>query len=1004
MRSPRNTTLRWKLCLLLSPLLMCAPLFAIDRDLRIDQLYHTAWTHKDGAPTQIRTLAQTIDGFLWIGDATGLYRFDGVRFELYEPPSGQILPGIGVGVLLATPDGGLWIGFDFGPVSFLKDGKITTYLDHAGLTPYDFARDDQGVVWMSEGVHGLLRFTGTSWETIGLTWDFPGVAFLLFVDHQGTLWVSTGPGLIRLPKGARKFEKPEQFKFGWGPFAETGRGTLWTVEWSPPGAPNVRSWAGGPVLREFNIRARVYKMLADSQGSLWIGTGGHGINRTQYPERADGHDIQELGATADVFREKDGLSGDHVSALLEDRDGDVWAATNGGLDRFRQAPLSTVAFPSDTVGFSLSARDRGAVLAALKFAEDNVFEILDGKPKVLPRLPPVLCAYRDPDGSTWLGTQDYILHYANRKAEKISVPGPQHYAMSITKDRAGRLVALLVGSGTNRWENAQWINLAPLGLPPHGGLIVIADQAGSVWEGFSNNRVARIDGDQVTVFSSQDGVAVGDVRTVASRRGSAWIGGDRGLERFEGHRFVTLVSKDNQAFQDVTGFVVTAGDGIWMGEKRGIVHIPETETRRFEENPAYRVEYEVLDALDGLSDTLQPNQPQPNMVQGTDGRIWIATARGVVWLDPRRIPKAALPPPPSILSLTANGRRYRFPGLAALTLPPHTVNLQIAYTAASLAIPERARFRYRLDGQDKNWQDAGARREAIYTNLGPGSYSFRVSASNSQGIWNDSTTALAFVIQPVFYQTKWFPALCVCAGAGLLWLLYLVRLRQIAVAMNARFDERLAERTRIARDFHDTLLQTIQGSKMVADGALDQNTDPQRMRNALERLSGWLGQAIEEARSALHSLRTSTIEGNDLAEAFQRAGEECILERDIGFRVSVEGSGREMHPIVRDEVYRIGYEAIRNACVHSGASQVTVDLSYTGDLRLRVRDNGNGIDPDIAEKGKKGHFGLVGMYERAARIRGKFTLTSSPGQGTEVELVVPRSVVFQRTNPVRHTL
>jgi signal transduction histidine kinase len=356
------------------------------------------------------------------------------------------------------------------------------------------------------------------------------------------------------------------------------------------------------------------------------------------------------------------------------------------------------------------------------------------------------------------------------------------------------------------------------------------------------------------------------------------------------------------------------------------------------------------------------------------------------------------------LSLSANGQTYALPAPADVKLPPRTVNIQFDYTAASLAVPERVRFRYKLEGSDKDWRNAGARREADYTNLGPGTYRFQVMASNGDGAWNQAGAAAGFVIQPAFFQTYWFYALCVCAAGGVLRVFYLFRLRQIAAAMNARFDERLAERTRVAREFHDTLLQTIQGSKLVADDALRHDGDPIRTRGALERLSLWLGQAIQDGRAALSSLRDSTMEGNDLAEAFKRAGEECTFHRSIQFEVSVEGSGVEMHPIVRDEVYRIGYESIQNACAHSEGTRVTVELSYLGDLVLRVSDDGHGIEEQVAAKGKSGHFGLVGMYERAARVRGKLTISSSPGAGTKVELVVPGEIVFQSPNRRRSGL
>jgi signal transduction histidine kinase len=228
--------------------------------------------------------------------------------------------------------------------------------------------------------------------------------------------------------------------------------------------------------------------------------------------------------------------------------------------------------------------------------------------------------------------------------------------------------------------------------------------------------------------------------------------------------------------------------------------------------------------------------------------------------------------------------------------------------------------------------------------------------------------------------------------------------RQIARAIGARFDERLAERTRMARDLHDTFLQTVQGSKLVADDALEPSTDLARMRRAMEQLSAWLGRATQEGRAALNSLRTVTRETNDLAEGLRRATEDGFIPRSMAVTFSVVGDAREMHPIVRDEIYRVGYEAIRNACTHSGASRLEVELKYDDDLALRVSDNGTGIDPAIADKGKDGHFGLQGMRERAARIGGKLTLGSSSNSGTEIKLIVAGGIIFRKTMPVRRSL
>ena len=279
-----------------------------------------------------------------------------------------------------------------------------------------------------------------------------------------------------------------------------------------------------------------------------------------------------------------------------------------------------------------------------------------------------------------------------------------------------------------------------------------------------------------------------------------------------------------------------------------------------------------------------------------------------------------------------------------------------------------------------------------------------MTACNNDGVWNDAGAMLDFSVEPAWYQTNLFQILCVVFCVFTVAAFYRLRVRQIARSISTRFDERLAERTRIARDLHDTFLQTIEGSKLVADDALEASTDPIRMRRAMEQLSVWLSRAMHEGRTALNSLRTANAERNDLAEALQRVTEDSLIPSKMGVAFSAVGDAREMHPIVRDEIYRIGYEAIRNACTHSSASRLEVELSYANDLALRVSDNGTGIDPVIADKGRDGHFGLQGMRERAARIGGKLTLGSSSNSGTEIRLLVPGGIVFRKTTPVPRTL
>jgi len=314
-------------------------------------------------------------------------------------------------------------------------------------------------------------------------------------------------------------------------------------------------------------------------------------------------------------------------------------------------------------------------------------------------------------------------------------------------------------------------------------------------------------------------------------------------------------------------------------------------------------------------------------------------------INPERLHLNGRAPPVHIEKVIADHKSYAIRD--SFRLPPRTRDLEIDYAALSFVAPQKVRFRYKLEGRDESWQDPGARRQAFYSELRPGNYKFRVIAANNEGIWNDAGGTLEFSVAPAWYQTNWFRALCVGGGLFLAWIIYRLRVRSVTKALAARFDERLDERTRMARELHDTFLQTIQGSKLVADDALEHVVDPIRTRHALEQLSEWLGRATQEGRAALHSLRTSTTETNDLSAAFRRVLEDCRRETSMGAAFSITGDSRDMHPVVRDEIYRIGYEAIRNASAHSVGSRIDVALSYADDLSLCVRDNGVGIDPAL---------------------------------------------------------
>jgi signal transduction histidine kinase len=372
---------------------------------------------------------------------------------------------------------------------------------------------------------------------------------------------------------------------------------------------------------------------------------------------------------------------------------------------------------------------------------------------------------------------------------------------------------------------------------------------------------------------------------------------------------------------------------------------------------------------------------------------------GVTAIDPLHLPINRVVPPVHIEQIIADGKIHL--PTAGLRLPAQLRDLTIYYTALSLVAPEKVRFRYKLEGQDRDWREVLNIRRAQYSNLAPGSYRFRVTAANNSGVWNQEGASLDFSIAPAYWQTLWFRAACVAPLLALLWALYQLRLRQIGHAFNTRLEERVAERTRIARDLHDTLLQSFQGLLLRFHTVSE--LLPKRPADAKEILESAIdqtAQAITEGRNAVQGLRASTVESNDLAVAIKTLGEELAAEASsdtsVGLHVEVEGTPRTLHPIVRDEIYRIAGEALRNAFRHAVAKQIEVELRYDErQLRLRVRDDGKGIDPTfLTAEGRAGHFGLHGMRERAKLMGGKLAVWTAPDSGTEIELSIPAAHAY----------
>jgi signal transduction histidine kinase/ligand-binding sensor domain-containing protein len=960
--------------------------------------------------------AQTTDGILWMAAYDGLYRFDGIRFEPYSLPA-ALTPYVGdARALLATPDGGLWIGLNWGGAIFLKDGHTVGYDLWKGVAQgavYQFTVDQQGTLWAGTTT-GLAKFDGSRWHRVGKDSGFSGKsAQALFVDRAGTLWVASEDALFLLPRGETTFHIYRDHVGHITSMGQTPDGMLWAAQDEDSSgtrkAPVIRPLPQQTGMEDKGLPKMfaivgVSAVLIDHAGSLWMeATDKAGLFRVRDPKPLETNKPSFFkGPFFENFTQKNGLTGDDMTtAQMEDRDGNLWFSTNFGVDRFRESNVVPII---DYGGATpLVKGDNGDAWSFRRDYPNHYLLHLHGLTATRQPLDEYPSAVdRDSNGTLWMGGYGEISSYSKGRLVKYAFPKgiPPEDVQAVVLDHSGALWVAIVQGRVFRFKHGEWVLLGNQNLPRASVMFIFTDSSGRIWFGYPGSnekkdlfpRMALLDGDHVKTFFVADGPQVTNSQVMAEGTGHLWVGGERGLSLFRNNRFQTLLADESDVLVGITGIVETSKGDLWLNAEPGIVHISAAEVDRAIADPAYRMHCENFDALDGITGKGLKFRPIPTLVESTDGRLWFLRTGEIFQIDPNHLLRNTTPPSVMIRSIDSGSLTHEGTGLA--TFAAGTTNVQIRYTAPNLSVPERVRFRYKLEGADREWQDVGTRRQAYYTNLRPGHYRFRVTARNADGVWNNVGDTVAFTIEPLWYQTDWFLSLCVALGIVSLSGLYRIRIWQVERAITARFDERLSERTRMARELHDTFLQTIQASKFVVDDGLEEPLNQEKMHNALGQVSGWLDQAIAEGRAALNSLRSSTILKNELGAALRRAAESGVVPDGMTISVLVIGDVRELHPIVRDELYRIGQEAIQNAKTHSHGSVLGIDLTYGQDLAIHVRDNGVGIDPRYTISGREGHHGLQGMRERAARIQGRLTIISSAESGTNISVIVPGSVSF----------
>jgi signal transduction histidine kinase len=702
------------------------------------------------------------------------------------------------------------------------------------------------------------------------------------------------------------------------------------------------------------------------------------------------------GQRVDRFRSADGLTSDVVRGFFEDREGNLWVATSKGLDCFRDTRVVTFS-AREGLATDLASSVFASADGTVWIGNRTSLDALDTDRVTSIPIPGqrVTSLWQDHAKQLWVGVDNMLTVYERGRFHTVSRPDgrPVGTVIAITEDREQNLWVSTVGAERrlfrirNRRVEEEWTSEQ---VP--SARLLAADPTGGIWLGLVNGNLARYKSGTLELVPLPQAESALPGLTIDAD-GSAWASTQHGIVHWKNREIKTLTSRNGLPCDAAFAAIRDTRATLWISAKCGLIAIADSELARWWQQPDTTIQVRVFDVFDGAMPG--PSTFQPAVSRAPDGRLWFVNDAVVQVLDPGDSLSNPLAPPVHVEGVRVD--RHEYPVGAPIRLPARSRDIEIRYTALSFVVPQKVQFRYRLDGRDDEWQDAGTRRQAFYNDLGPGTYRFRVIASNNDGVWNNEDASLEIVIAPAWYQTRTFLALSVLGGAFAVWLAYGLRMRHVARAFNARFDERLAERTRMARDLHDTLLQTVQGSKMVADTALDRPDDAPALARALQQVSAWLGQAGEEGRATVNALRTSTTESNDLAEAFRRAIDDC-RRQGIDAALTLTGDAREMHPVARDELYRIGYEAIRNASTHSRGHRLDVGLGYGHDLTLRVADDGVGMESTMAERGKEGHFGLRGMRERAARIGATLSVTTAPDQGTSIVVTVPGRVIFRQAS------
>jgi len=997
----------------LSFLLGVGPVWGVNPNVRISQYGHTAWRIQDGLLSDTPVaMAQTADGYLWIGGPGGLFvRFDGVHFVPWTPPLGKKLLSPEIRTLLAARDGSLWIGTRLG-LSHWTNQDLLNYSSYANAVISSIVEDDDGTIWVTrnritDGTGPLCKVKGTAMQCYGKPDGLPETSYWSLVrDSAGSLWLGSSTALTRWRPGSFQTYYPSGLKSNAGQagivaLVPSSDGSIWAgiaVRGLGLGLQQFAQGAWKPFAAP-ELDGRTLEVLAlfmDRQNALWVGTAGNGIYRIYRNE-------------VDHFGSSDGLTSDSTLGFFEDRERNLWVTTSKGIDCFRDLQITTFStregLTTAEVDSVQASRD-GSVWVGGDEALDilgpgRLSSVQAGK-----GLPghQVTSLFEDHAGQRWVGVDNAL--FINEKGSFTKINrrdgSPTGMIVGITEDVDKNIWVLSFGpprSLIRIYDRKVQEELPTPKIPPASALV--ADPRGGIWLGLLNGDLARYHRGRTEIFRFEHTPDSRVTQVLLSSDGSVLGATAFGLIGWSNGKQKSLSARNGLPCDGVNALVQDTSGALWLYMHCGLVEIARNELQEWWERPEVSLQPRIFDVFDGLQ-AGSPPAFENKAVRTSDGRLWFVNGDVLQVIDPAHLAKNLVPPDVHVEQVIAD--RKSFAPQNDLRLPARTRDLEINYTALSFAVPQKVRFRYRLEGRDTDWVEPGTRRQAFYTDLRPRTYRFHVIACNNDGVWNETGATLDFSVAPAWYQTIWFRGACVAVFILLLWVFYQLRLRQLARGFNIRLEERAGERTRIARELHDTLLQNLHGVMFQFQAARNMvHKHPEEAVQTLDDAIAGTEQAITESQDAIQDLRSEGVIQSDLAELlrelekerpnFQRPTEDSPI-----FRVIVEGEPRSLVPALQHEIYCAAREVLRNAFRHADARQIEAEIRYAADeFRLRIRDDGKGIDAKVLEEGKRaGHWGLPGIQERARRIGGKLDVWSEAGAGTEVQLTVPAAIAYEK--------